>query len=50
MLMVYVFPGLVTWLPDSLYGGVQAPPSVSMESPPEGGFIEEEAFEAPPLQ
>ncbi|WP_249732185.1 TRAP transporter large permease subunit [Roseococcus sp. SDR] len=50
MLMVYVFPGLVTWLPEQLYGGDAGPPAVSMESPPEGGFQEEEMPELPPLR
>lgn len=42
MLMVYAFPGLVTWLPETLYGGDAGPPAVSMEAPPSGGFQEEE--------
>jgi hypothetical protein len=50
MLMVYAFPGLVTWLPEQLYGGDAGPPAVSMESPPEGGFQEEEMPELPPLR
>ena len=50
MLMVYVFPGIVTWLPDKLYGGVSGPPAISMEAPPTGGFQEEEMPELPPLR
>jgi tripartite ATP-independent transporter DctM subunit len=50
MLMVYVFPGIVTWLPEKLYGGVSAPPSVSMEAPPVGGFQEDEMPELPPFR
>ncbi|WP_376087413.1 TRAP transporter large permease subunit [Roseomonas sp. CCTCC AB2023176] len=43
MLMVYVFPGLVTWLPETLYGGTTAgDPALQMEAPPAGGFQEEE--------
>ncbi|UPY37909.1 TRAP transporter large permease subunit [Sediminicoccus sp. KRV36] len=50
MLMVYAFPGLVTWLPEQLYGGDSGPPAVSMEAPPAGGFQEEEMPELPPLR
>ncbi len=43
MLMVYIFPGIVTWLPETLYGGVTAgDPAFGMEAPPAGGFQEEE--------
>ena len=50
MLMVYVFPGIVTWLPETLYGGQSGPPAVQMDAPPVGGFQEEEMPELPPLQ
>jgi tripartite ATP-independent transporter DctM subunit len=50
MLMVYAFPGLVTWLPDQLYGGQSGPPAVSIEAPPQGGFQEEEIGDLPPLR
>jgi uncharacterized RDD family membrane protein YckC len=51
MLMVYVFPGLVTWLPEALYGG--GPPDAgaagALEAPPAGGFQEQEEITLPPL-
>ncbi|MEI6159657.1 MAG: TRAP transporter large permease subunit [Roseococcus sp.] len=50
MVLVYVFPGIVTWLPEYLYGGDSGPPAVSMEAPPVGGFTEEEMPELPPLR
>ncbi|WP_424811626.1 TRAP transporter large permease [Roseococcus sp. YIM B11640] len=50
MLMVYIFPGIVTWLPEQLYGGQSGPPAVQMDAPPAGGFQEEEMPELPPLQ
>ncbi|MFM7420959.1 MAG: TRAP transporter large permease subunit [Alphaproteobacteria bacterium] len=43
MLMIYVFPGLVTWLPEQLYGftpGTGTP--IQLDVPPEGGFQEDE--------
>jgi tripartite ATP-independent transporter DctM subunit len=40
--MVYLFPGIVTWLPDALYGGDHGPPAVQVDAPPPGGFVEEE--------
>jgi tripartite ATP-independent transporter DctM subunit len=43
MLCVYFFPGIVTWLPEQLYGnagGTGAP--VQLDVPPPGGFQEEE--------
>jgi tripartite ATP-independent transporter DctM subunit len=44
MLCVYVFPGLVTWLPEQLYGNVQSgAPSIQLDAPPPGGFQEDEA-------
>jgi hypothetical protein len=47
---VYAFPGLVTWLPNRLYGTVQtdAPPA-QLDSAPPGGFQEEVMPELPPL-
>jgi len=50
MLMVYIFPGIILWLPEQLYGGDHGPPAVSMDAPPPGGFQEEEMFESPPLR
>jgi len=43
MLMIYVFPGLVTWLPEQLYGftPVSGTP-IQLDAPPEGGFQEDE--------
>jgi TRAP-type mannitol/chloroaromatic compound transport system permease large subunit len=43
MLMIYAFPGLVTWLPDQLYGftPVSGTP-IQLDVPPEGGFQEDE--------
>ena len=45
MLMIYAFPGLVTWLPEQLYGStpVSGTP-VHLDAPPEGGFQEDEAM------
>jgi tripartite ATP-independent transporter DctM subunit len=50
MIFIYIFPGIVTWLPDYLYGGESGPPAVSMEAPPVGGFTEEDMPELPPLR
>ncbi|MBS7813481.1 TRAP transporter large permease subunit [Roseococcus sp. XZZS9] len=50
MIAVYVFPGIVTWLPDQLYGGESGPPAIQMDSAPAGGFQEEEIPELPPLR
>ena len=50
MILVYIFPGMVTWLPETLYGGQSGPPSVSIEAPPEGGFQEETIGDLPPLR
>ncbi|WP_353211390.1 TRAP transporter large permease subunit [Rhodovarius sp.] len=50
MVLIYVFPGTVTWLPEYLYGGDGGPPAVSVEAPPVGGFVEEEIPELPPLR
>jgi tripartite ATP-independent transporter DctM subunit len=50
MFLVYMFPGMVTWLPEALYGGDHGPPAVSLEAPPEGGFQEETIGDLPPLR
>ena len=45
MVITYFVPGIVTWLPESLYGGtVAAEPGMTMEAPPAGGFTEEETI------
>jgi tripartite ATP-independent transporter DctM subunit len=44
MLSVYVFPGIVTWLPEQLYGGAGEGSAVQVDAPPEGGFQEEETL------
>ncbi|MCR0983559.1 TRAP transporter large permease [Roseomonas populi] len=45
MVVMYFAPGLVTWLPETLYGGdAPADPGLSMEAPPSGGFTEEEVL------
>ncbi|PZW46842.1 tripartite ATP-independent transporter DctM subunit [Humitalea rosea] len=50
MLMVYVFPGIVTWLPDALYGNdPNAAPVIQMQGPPPGGFQEDEIM-LPPIR
>jgi len=50
MLSVYVFPGIVTWLPDALYGNdPNAVPAIQMQGPPPGGFQEEEIL-LPPIR
>ncbi len=51
MLMIYVFPGLVTWLPESLYSNAPAEPGAPtiLDSPPAGGFQEQEELSLPPL-
>jgi tripartite ATP-independent transporter DctM subunit len=45
MVSVYVFPGLVTWLPEQLYGGGGGGAPVAVDAPPEGGFQEEEVIQ-----
>lgn len=50
MVLVYAFPGIVTWLPEQLYGGQAGPPAVAVDAPPPGGFQEEEMPELPPLR
>jgi TRAP-type mannitol/chloroaromatic compound transport system permease large subunit len=49
--MVYVFPELVTWLPESLYGNVVPEGGVptTLDQPPVGGFQEMEEVTLPPL-
>jgi tripartite ATP-independent transporter DctM subunit len=51
MVMVYVFPGLVTWLPETLYSNQPIEPGAPtmLDSPPEGGFREQEELSLPPL-
>ena len=51
MIMVYVFPGLVTWLPETLYGGAPIEPGAAgiLDAPPAGGFQEAEEISLPPL-
>ncbi|WP_211848994.1 TRAP transporter large permease [Neoroseomonas eburnea] len=45
MFCVYFFPGIVTWLPEQLYGGGgDAGAPVQMEGTPPGGFQEEETI------
>jgi tripartite ATP-independent transporter DctM subunit len=45
MLAIYVFPGLVTWLPDQLYGSTPSVGTpIQLDAPPEGGFQEDEAL------
>ncbi|MCA3359872.1 MAG: TRAP transporter large permease subunit [Roseomonas sp.] len=48
MLAIYAFPGLVTWLPEQLYGStpVSGTP-IQLDAPPEGGFQEDEALKLP---
>ncbi|HEV7266951.1 MAG TPA: TRAP transporter large permease subunit [Falsiroseomonas sp.] len=48
--LIYVFPELVTWLPETLYG-YQAPEGAAptLDLVPEGGFREMEVPELPPL-
>ena len=52
MLCIYFFPGLVTWLPDQLYGYTPpeggAPPT-QLDAPPAGGFQEDEAVRLPSM-
>ena len=44
MVAVYVFPELVTWLPEKLYGGGGGEAPTAVDAPPEGGFQEEETL------
>ncbi|HZF75942.1 MAG TPA: TRAP transporter large permease subunit, partial [Acetobacteraceae bacterium] len=51
MALVYVFPAVVTWLPETLYGGTAAVPGAPsiLDAPPAGGFQEGEEITLPPL-
>jgi tripartite ATP-independent transporter DctM subunit len=51
MAMVYIFPGLVTWLPESLYGSAAPVPGAPtiFDAPPAGGFQEQEEIRLPSL-
>jgi tripartite ATP-independent transporter DctM subunit len=51
MLMVYVFPGIVTWLPETLYSHQPVAPGAPgiLDAPPSGGFQEQEELNLPPL-
>jgi hypothetical protein len=42
---------LVTWLPEQLYSGGAVDPAAatSLDSPPSGGFMEQEEISLPPL-
>ncbi|MCA3421874.1 MAG: TRAP transporter large permease subunit [Roseomonas sp.] len=43
MLMIYAFPGLVTWLPEQLYGFTPTSGTpIQLDVAPEGGFQEDE--------
>jgi tripartite ATP-independent transporter DctM subunit len=44
MFCVYAFPGIVTWLPEQLYGnpGAAGGTPLQLDAPPPGGFQEEE--------
>jgi tripartite ATP-independent transporter DctM subunit len=43
MALIYIFPGLVHYLPNRLYGGGGgATPGLQIDRPPDGGFQEEE--------
>jgi TRAP-type mannitol/chloroaromatic compound transport system permease large subunit len=52
MLMVYVFPDLVTWLPETLYSQPAVAPGgpTMLDAPPPGGFTEQEEIALPPLR
>ncbi|MBU8538287.1 TRAP transporter large permease [Falsiroseomonas tokyonensis] len=51
MALVYVFPALVTWLPENLYGSATPVPGAPtlLDAPPAGGFTEQEEINLPPL-
>jgi tripartite ATP-independent transporter DctM subunit len=51
MAMVYIFPGLVTWLPEALYSADAPDPGAAtlLDAPPAGGFQEQEEINLPPL-
>jgi tripartite ATP-independent transporter DctM subunit len=45
MVLMYFVPEMVTWLPDTLYGGnIAGDPAAAIEAPPSGGFTEEEGI------
>ncbi|MBC7430896.1 MAG: TRAP transporter large permease subunit [Rubritepida sp.] len=50
MVLIYVFPGIVTWLPEYLYSGTGGGTDITVDAPPVGGFIEETVGELPPLR
>jgi tripartite ATP-independent transporter DctM subunit len=49
--LVYVFPALVTWLPENLYGSAAPVPGAPsmLDAAPAGGFTEPEEITLPPL-
>jgi tripartite ATP-independent transporter DctM subunit len=49
--MVYMFPALVTWLPETLYSGAPAGSAAptALDAPPAGGFQEEEEVRLPSM-
>jgi tripartite ATP-independent transporter DctM subunit len=51
MVMVYIFPELVTWLPETLYGQQAPAPGAPtmLDAPPAGGFQEQEEIRLPAL-
>jgi tripartite ATP-independent transporter DctM subunit len=51
MICVYIFPGLVTWLPETLYSQPAPVPGAPtfLDSPPVGGFQEQEEIRLPAL-
>jgi tripartite ATP-independent transporter DctM subunit len=51
MALVYIFPELVTWLPEALYGNAPVDPGAAtiLDAPPAGGFQEQEEITLPPL-
>ncbi|HEY8613746.1 MAG TPA: TRAP transporter large permease subunit [Roseomonas sp.] len=43
MVLMYFVPEMVTWLPETLYGGnITGDPALTVDAPPSGGFAEEE--------
>jgi tripartite ATP-independent transporter DctM subunit len=50
MALLYVFPGIATFLPDYLYGpDPNAAPGINLEAPPAGGFREDDEVQLPPM-
>jgi len=49
MVLMYIFPGMATWLPDALYGTVDTTAPIQLDAPPAGGFQEQEEVSLPPL-